>query len=154
MKHLIKTSIRKVGKVGLALGTMLGSFYWTVALATTTPAKGGTGATFSQLDTSLQNTAGNILKVVMIVITIAGILLILKGLLHLKQHHTGSPQEKHMSKGLASMFFGAALFLAIPITHILVASLGSGFKDAPAYQSWTVSSSIATPSDIPAPPKS
>jgi len=76
---------------------------------------------------SLQNVinanAGTVLHIVAIVATVVGLLLILFGIKHLHSHHTGSPQEKHLSKGIASLIFGACLVLFIPLSHMLVGTV-------------------------------
>ena len=71
------------------------------------------------------NTGGTIFKIAVAIATIAGILLIIKGLVHLKQNYTGTGQEKHLSKGIASLGFGTALILVIPISHLLVGTAGT-----------------------------
>jgi hypothetical protein len=78
---------------------------------------------FANLQQTINANAGTLFNIVMIVATLAGLILIIKGLVHLKQNYTGTGQEKHMSKGIASLGFGTALILAIPISHILVGSL-------------------------------
>ena len=78
----------------------------------------------SSLTGSIQTLSGSAALIVMTIATIAGVILVVKGLVHLKQHYAGSGgQEKHLSKGVASLGFGAALILAIPITHMLTSSV-------------------------------
>ncbi len=93
------------------------------------------GMAFGSSDTSIGNlasfqsiindNAGTIFHMVVIVATLAGLVLIMKGLVHLKQNYTGSGQEKHMSKGVASLVFGTLLILAIPISHMLTGTIDS-----------------------------
>lgn len=82
-------------------------------------------SSLGQFQTIVNNNAGTLFNIVMIVATLAGLILIIKGLVHLKQNYTGTGQEKHMSKGIASLCFGTALILAIPISHMLVGSINS-----------------------------
>lgn len=77
------------------------------------------------LSSSVNANAGTVMQIVMIIATLAGLILIIKGLVHLKQNYTGSSQEKHMSKGIASLGFGTALILAIPLSHMLVGTVGA-----------------------------
>lgn len=82
------------------------------------------------LQKTINNNAGTLFNIVVIVATLAGLILIIKGLVHLKQNYTGTGQEKHMSKGIASLGFGTALILAIPISHMLVGTIdaSNGFN--------------------------
>lgn len=77
------------------------------------------------LANSVNENAGTVMQIVMIIATLAGLILIIKGLVHLKQNYTGSSQEKHLSKGVASLVFGTALILAIPLSHMLVGTVGA-----------------------------
>jgi hypothetical protein len=77
----------------------------------------------TSFETNVTTNAAAIFKIVMIVATLAGLVLIIKGLVHLKQNYTGSGQEKHLSKGVASLLIGVALILAIPISHMLTTSV-------------------------------
>ena len=86
-----------------------------------------TGLTsLGQFQTILNNNAGTAFNIAMIIATLSGLILIIKGLVHLKQNYTGSGQEKHMSKGIASLAFGTALILTIPISHMFVSSFDNG----------------------------
>ena len=75
---------------------------------------------------SVNTLSGNAATIVATVATVAGVILVVKGLVHLKQNYGGSSQEKHLSKGVASLGFGAALILATPITHMLTHSVDNG----------------------------
>ena len=75
---------------------------------------------------SVNSLSGSAATIATTVGTIAGLILIIKGLVHLKQNYGGSSQEKHLSKGVASLGFGAALILATPITHMLTRSVDTG----------------------------
>lgn len=72
---------------------------------------------------SIQYNAGEVYRIVVVLATLAGLILIIKGLVHLKQNYTGTGQEKHLSKGIASLGFGTALILTIPLSHALVGSM-------------------------------
>ncbi|MDO8953912.1 MAG: hypothetical protein Q7V63_03590 [Gammaproteobacteria bacterium] len=132
-----KRDLIKFGIAALAVSTLVvaGSAF---AANPTPPA---TPMTFSQLQTNIQGTAGGIWKIVQIVITLAGLLLIVKGLVHLKQNYTGTGQEKHLSKGLASLIFGSLLFIVVPITHVLVGSVAG--SDGQAYNSFDTGTDYA-----------
>lgn|SRR3990167_2180031 len=73
----------------------------------------------------ITNNAGTIYTTTIVVATLAGLILIIKGLVHLKQNYTGSGQEKHLSKGVASLVFGVLLILAVPISHMLTGTVDS-----------------------------
>jgi ribose/xylose/arabinose/galactoside ABC-type transport system permease subunit len=100
-----------------------------------------TAENFSQLTGNINYTASSILRVVQIIVTLAGILLAFRGVMHLKQNSAGSPQEKHLSKGIANIVFAAILFIVVPLIHMLVGSLSynvSGSKSGYAYTTgWT-----------------
>ncbi len=85
-----------------------------------------TSMSVSGLVTKVNALSGSAITIVTIVAVLAGIILIVKGLVHLKQNYGGSSQEKHLSKGVASLGFGAALILAIPIAHMLTQSVDTG----------------------------
>ena len=85
-----------------------------------------TAENFAQLTSNINYTATSVLKVVQIIVTLAGILLAFRGVMHLKQNASGSPQEKHLPKGLANIIFAAVLFMVVPLIHILVGSLSYG----------------------------
>ena len=113
--------------------------YFGVAYAATGGGGNNSGlTTFSQLQGNVQTAGGEILKVVMTVITLAGIILVIKGLVHMKSHYTGTGQERHLSKGIASLGFGALLFIAVPLTHMLVTGF-SGDNTNNIYNSWNTS---------------
>ena len=97
----------------LLLGSVSASAFADVTVATN----------FSQLTSNINYTSSSILKIVQVVVTLAGILLAFRGVMHLKQHSSGSPQEKHLSKGLANIIFAAVLFIVVPLLHMLVGSL-------------------------------
>ncbi len=85
-----------------------------------------TSMTLAGLVGSINSISGNVATVVTLVLTLGGFILVGKGLVHLKQNYGGSSQEKHLSKGVSSLIFGAALILVIPITHMLTKSVDSG----------------------------
>lgn len=88
---------------------------------------------FSQLATNVSNLEFEILKIVQIVVTLAGILLAFRGVIHLKQHAHGSPQEKHLPKGIANIVFAAILFMVVPLIHMLVGTLTNNVGTANEY---------------------
>ena len=75
--------------------------------------------TLTTLQGSVNTISSATLNIATILAVVVGVILVMKGLMHLKSAHTGSSQEKHMPKGVASLGFGAALILAIPLTHLL-----------------------------------
>ncbi len=93
--------------------------YGGVAFASTDQTISSLGA----FQTIINDNAGTIFRIVVIVATLAGLILIIKGIVHLKQNYTGSGQEKHLSKGVASLVFGVLLVLAIPISHMLTGTI-------------------------------
>ena len=100
-----------------------------------------TPSSFSQLASNISNLEFEILRIVQIVVTLAGILLAFRGVIHLKQHAHGSPQEKHLPKGIANIIFAAILFMVVPLVHMLVGTLvgtGSG-AGGTAYNQWDAS---------------
>lgn len=74
---------------------------------------------------NIQYNAGLVYRITIVIATLAGLILIVKGLVHLKQNYTGTGQEKHLSKGIASLGFGTALILAVPLSHALVGGMGT-----------------------------
>ncbi len=87
-------------------------------------------------ETNIGTVGQQVLTIVMMIATLAGVILIIKGLVHLKQNYTsaGGGQEKHLSKGIASLVFGVLLILAIPISHMLVGSVeGASGSNAAAF---------------------
>jgi hypothetical protein len=117
----VKLNKSKLIKLGIVASTAASYVMANVAMATTI-------TSFSELQSNIASTAGGVWRIVQIVITLAGLLLVIKGLVHLKQNYTGSGQEKHLSKGIASLVFGACLFIVVPITHVLVGGV-SGDSD-------------------------
>lgn len=96
-----------------------------------------TPSNFSQLSSNVSGLEFEILKIVQIVVTLAGILLAFRGVIHLKQHAHGSPQEKHLPKGIANIVFAAILFMVVPLVHMLVGTLTSGAGAGGSdYNSW------------------
>lgn len=115
--------LNKVTGVIKKVSTMLAlSFFTLTAFA----ADDNQFADLGDLNDTIKSNGAMIFKITVAVATIAGIILIIKGLVHLKQNYTGTGQEKHLSKGIASLGFGTALILAIPIAHALVTSAGKG----------------------------
>jgi hypothetical protein len=110
--------IKKMLVVSGLICTSLVNFAFAGGVGTDTTM--GNLANFSNV---IDSNAGTLFNIVIIVATLAGLILIIKGLVHLKQNYTGSGQEKHMSKGIASLGFGTALILAIPLSHMLVSSI-------------------------------
>lgn len=125
MKHLIS----KITTTAAVLG---GTFYATAAHATENVQN------FSDLQAHISDTAGSIFKIAMVIITLAGLFLVIKGIVHLKQNYTGTGQEKHLSKGIASLIFGACLFIVVPIAHVLVGGI-SGDAGGGTYNSFSIS---------------
>ncbi len=126
---LKKKAVQKVVVAGAALLSM--GFAGTALAAPVT-------LTLAGMQGNIANTSGYILKIIMTLITLAGVILVIKGIVHLKQNYTGTGQEKHLSKGLACLGFGAALFIAVPITHVLIGGLiGSDTTATSAYNSWS-----------------
>lgn len=91
---------------------------------------------FSQLTANISNLEYQILKIVQLVVTLAGILLAFRGVIHLKQHAHGSPQEKHLPKGLANIIFAAILFMVVPLIHMLVGTLSQSVGSASYNTNW------------------
>lgn len=105
------------------------------AFAATT---GDVPSSFSQLTTNVSNLELQILKIVQVVVTLAGILLVFRGVVHLKQNSHGSPQEKHLPKGIANIVFAAILFMVVPLLHMFVGTLSSGIAGGNAsFNQWT-----------------
>ena len=98
--------------------------------------------TFSELQAHISDTAGSIFKIAMVVVTLVGLMLVLKGIVHLKQNYTGTGQEKHLSKGIASLVFGACLFIIVPIAHVLVGGV-SGDTSGKNFNSFDVKGGTA-----------
>jgi hypothetical protein len=102
---------------------------------------------FADNQLSLTGLSGNVdnsefwfIALLEIVLTLAGVMLVLKGLVHLKQQYTsgGGGQEKHLSKGIASCVFGACMFLVVPIAHMFSGSIGGA-----ATPSWNIADGTA-----------
>jgi len=91
---------------------------------------------FSQLTSNISNLEYQILEIVQVVVTLAGILLAFRGVVHLKQHAHGSAQEKHLPKGIANIVFAAILFMVVPILHMLVGTLSTSVSSSNNYNSW------------------
>ncbi len=133
IQQCLKRAVLKSQRALLMISAGLTSlFAWGVGFAADTPG-GDSAITLTQLQTNISSTMGSTLKIVMTIITIAGILLIIRGIVHLKQNYTGTGQEKHLSKGLACLGFGAALFMAVPFAHMLVEGIGGGTT----YDTWS-----------------
>jgi succinate dehydrogenase/fumarate reductase cytochrome b subunit len=126
MKHLI-------AKATTAAAVLGGGLYTGAANAATQNVQN-----FSDLTTHISNTAGSIFKIAMVIITLAGLFLVIKGIVHLKQNYTGTGQEKHLSKGIASLVFGACLFIVVPIAHVLVGGI-AGDSKGQTYNSFSIS---------------
>ena len=109
----IAHAIKKVGT------TIALSFFSSLAFATSDDTSISNLSAFHGI---LNQNAGVIYKITVVIATLAGLILIVKGLVHLKQNYTGTGQEKHLSKGIASLGFGTALILAVPLSHALVGS--------------------------------
>jgi hypothetical protein len=109
----VKLNKSKLVKLGVVATAAASFIIADQAMATTV-------LSFSELQGNIAGTAAGVWRIIQIVITLAGLLLVVKGLVHLKQNYTGSGQEKHLSKGIASLLFGACLFIVVPITHVLV----------------------------------
>lgn len=111
----------KLIKKIMATGALLVSSVAAFAAGASDNSMGNLGS----LQSTVNQNAGTLFNIVMIIATLAGLILIIKGLVHLKQNYTGTGQEKHMSKGIASLGFGTALILAIPISHMLVGTINA-----------------------------
>lgn len=105
----------------LMLGSVVVASLFNFAFATADAQGFSNLSAFQQ---SLNSNAGIAFNIAMIIATLAGLILIIKGLVHLKQNYTGSGQEKHLSKGIASLVFGTMLILTIPFSHLFVTTLG------------------------------
>ncbi|MDF2940595.1 MAG: hypothetical protein K0R66_1237 [Gammaproteobacteria bacterium] len=125
----MKLNRSKFIKLGIVASAAASCVMANVAMATTI-------MSFSELQANIAGTAGNIWRIVQTIITIAGLLLVVKGLVHLKQNYTGTGQEKHLSKGIASLVFGACLFLVIPITHVLVGGVSGDPTGSQGYNTF------------------
>lgn len=116
-----------IKKISMTVGL---SFFSLLAFADNpNPNGSGDDTTISNLSGFHSILAGNaqtIYKITILIATLAGLILIIKGLVHLKQNYTGTGQEKHLSKGIASLGFGTALILAVPLSHALVSSFDQG----------------------------
>ncbi len=93
---------------------------------------------FSQLTKNVSNLELSILTIVQVVVTLAGILLAFRGVIHLKQHAHGSPQEKHLPKGIANIIFAALLFMVVPLIHMFVGTLSNNVGGG-SYNAWDAS---------------
>jgi len=114
----VKFNKSQLIKIGIVIAALASAIWANDAMAAAPPVM-----TFTDLQSNIATTASGIWRIVQIVITVAGLMLVVKGLVHLKQNYTGSGQEKHLSKGLASLVFGACLFIVVPITHVLVGGI-------------------------------
>ncbi len=126
---------KTIGKIVL-IGGMLG-------LSASAFADNSVPANFSVLATNISSLELQILKIVQIVVTLAGILLAFRGVIHLKQHAHGSPQEKHLPKGLANIVFAAILFMVVPLIHMLVGSLTQGVGNSDYNTDWASGANTA-----------
>ncbi|MCX7122839.1 MAG: hypothetical protein NTV32_04095 [Gammaproteobacteria bacterium] len=115
-----------IRKIGFKMVSALSLSMISLSAFADTNASDDTSMSVSKLVASVQGLSGNAAMIVATVGTVAGVILILKGLVHLKQNYGGSSQEKHLSKGVASLGFGAALILAVPIAHMLTSSVDTG----------------------------
>ena len=131
-KKIKPQGLYRLGKVVMAMGAVCTGFIAS-ALATGAP------LTLTGLDTNVNTTALDAGKITEVIVTLAGILLIIKGIVHFKQQYTsgGGGQEKHLSKGIACCVFGACLFLVLPIAHAFTGAIGGS-----ANASWTVPSAL------------
>lgn len=111
--------------VNLTRKLMIGAAILVGSLANFAFADDSSISNLAGLEANVSENAGTVFQIVMIVATLGGLILIIKGLVHLKQNYSGSSQEKHMSKGIASLGFGTALILAIPLSHMLVGTVGT-----------------------------
>lgn len=141
---LQKSSIKRAVQAGSALTAMAagGLSYAATLTGGGTPAAAITS--LSTIRTNIGATAGDILSIILTIVTIAGVLLVIMGIVHLKQNYTGTGQEKHLSKGLACLGFGTALFIAVPITHALVKGIGGSSGQYDSWQAISTAQSIGT----------
>lgn len=94
---------------------------------------------FAVLTSNISSLELQLLKIVQIVVTLAGILLVFRGVVHLKQHSTGSPQEKHLPKGISNIIFAAILFMVVPLLHMFVGTLSDGVGGkGQSFNAWTI----------------
>lgn len=129
-QHLKRIALKSQRGVLMTTAGLASLFAWGTGFA-------DTAITMAQLQANISSTMSYTLKIVMTIITIAGILLVIRGIVHLKQNYTGTGQEKHLSKGLASLGFGTALFMAVPFAHMLVEGVGGGTT----YDTWSTGTS-------------
>jgi hypothetical protein len=108
---------------------------WDPSMLPEQPAR---GATLSTLASNVGGAEYRIIKVMLIVLVLAGLMMILKGLVHLKQQYTsgGGGHEKHLSKGIAYCVFGSLMYMVVPIVHLFTSTL-----DNNAGASWSVQTS-------------
>jgi hypothetical protein len=126
--------IKRVAQT-LCLSTVgLVSSAWAAGVA------GATSLTLPSLVNNVDSTEYHLSRILLLVLILTGVLLILKGLVHLKQQYTsgGGGQEKHLSKGIASLVFGACMFMVIPIAHMFSSAVGGN-----ANPNWSISGSSA-----------
>ncbi len=131
------------GKALLSISILLsGLMASAMAAAPVVPA-----LTLSGLKSNISGTEYGFVGIMEVILTLAGVLLIIKGIVHFKQQYTsgGGGQEKHLSKGIACCVFGACLFIVVPIAHAIVTSLAGG-ATAPT---WSIQD--GTPGSIAAP---
>ena len=130
----MKTTLLKAMAVGSTLLVSMGGAY---------ADNSASGVfTFSELQQNISDTAGSIFKIAMVVVTLVGLMLVIKGIVHLKQNYTGTGQEKHLSKGIASLVFGACLFIVVPIAHVMVGGI-SGDTSGANFNSFNISNPYA-----------
>lgn len=120
--------VQTIKKIGLTVSL---SFFSLMAFAGAPTTNDDTSiGSLSGFHGVLSNNAQTIFKITILIATLAGLILIIKGLVHLKQNYTGTGQEKHLSKGIASLGFGTALILAVPLSHALVTSFDNSGSTA------------------------
>lgn len=118
---LIDMMKMKVTKLSLAGASLAGLFATGNAFADSSG-----GFTMSGLESNISSTSGDIVNIIMIVAVLVGLMFMFIGLAQIRAHFHGSPQEKHLGKGIASMVFATCIFMVIPITHALVNSFSAG----------------------------
>lgn len=133
-------NLNSIKRVLKSRGCKMGAVMAVAALAlfSASAFAGSVPSNFSQLTTNVSNLELQILKIVQVVVTLAGILLVFRGVVHLKQNAHGSPQEKHLPKGIANIIFAAILFMVVPLLHMFVGTLSSGIGGgAASFNQWT-----------------
>jgi hypothetical protein len=137
-KNLCKKGFFKRGLSQRVMNLMAGALGVALSFGSSAYAATASVLTMTGLTNNVDTTEYELSRILLLVLVLVGVMLILKGLVHLKQQYTsgGGGQEKHLSKGIASCIFGACMFMVIPIAHMFTNSVGG--SDAP---NWSISGS-------------